>query len=273
MFSFNGVANSLYYYPSYIQFNDGGVPETTGAPPVAITVDETRSPLELECIHFVECITNRTTPLTDGVEGLKVLNVLNSAQRCLVAAPAYTTHESAVVDTGALVGPDTKIWHFSHIAAGARVGANCNVGQNVYIAGKIGDNCKVQNNVSIYKGVEAGNHVFFGPSCVFTNDICPRAAYPKRGQYLKTIVGDDVTIGANATILCGIEIGAGAFIGAGAVVTRSVPPGAVVVGNPAKPIGICNEFGERTLFDVMDPEYYEIVTREFERWTRNLIRN
>ena len=145
-------------------------------------------------------------------------------------------HPTAVVDAGASVGEGTRIWHFSHVQSGARIGRNCTLGQNVYVGSRvtIGDDCKLQNNVSVYEGVTLGNGVFCGPSCVFTNDLTPRARYPKgREHFVPTRVLDGASIGANATIVCGTTIGERAFIGAGAVVTKDVPDYAVVHGNPA----------------------------------------
>jgi len=163
----------------------------------------------------------------------------------------YFAHETAVIDDGAEIGPGTKIWHFSHIMSGAKIGERCNIGQNVVISPDVvlGSNCKVQNNVSIYTGVICGDHVFLGPSMVFTNVTNPRSAVLRRDQYLKTNVGLGASIGANATIVCGHDIGEFAFIGAGAVVTKHVPAFALVVGNPAKQIGWMSEFGHRLEFN------------------------
>jgi UDP-2-acetamido-3-amino-2,3-dideoxy-glucuronate N-acetyltransferase len=163
----------------------------------------------------------------------------------------YFAHESAIIDEGCQIGAGSKIWHFSHIMPGAILGENCNVGQNVVISPEVvlGDKCKVQNNVSIYTGVTCEDEVFLGPSMVFTNIINPRSAIIRKGQYAKTIVRKGVSIGANATIVCGNEIGKFAFIGAGAVVTKEVLPYALVVGNPAKHIGWMSEFGQRLDFD------------------------
>jgi UDP-2-acetamido-3-amino-2,3-dideoxy-glucuronate N-acetyltransferase len=163
----------------------------------------------------------------------------------------YYSHPTAVIDDGCKIGAGSKIWHFTHIMSGSCIGENCNIGQNVVISPDVvlGNNVKVQNNVSLYTGVTCGNDVFLGPSCVFTNVINPRSAINRRGQYLKTHVGDGASIGANATIVCGHDIGNFAFIGAGAVVTKSVPAYALVVGNPAKQIGWMSEYGERLHFD------------------------
>ncbi len=148
-------------------------------------------------------------------------------------------HESSYVDDGAVVGDDTKVWHFCHVMAGAVIGARCNLGQNVVVlpGTKIGDNCKIQNNVSIYEGVELEDDVFCGPSMVFTNVINPRSAVSRKHEYLKTLVRRGASIGANATIVCGITLGEYAFVGAGAVVTRAVKSYALVAGVPARQIG------------------------------------
>jgi len=164
---------------------------------------------------------------------------------------SYFAHESAVIDNGAEIGDGTKIWHFCHIMPKAKIGADCNLGQNVFVANDVvlGNNVKVQNNVSIYSGVTCEDDVFLGPSMVFTNVINPRSAINRRGSYLKTSIKKGASIGANATIVCGNDIGQYAFIGAGAVVTKHVPDYALVVGNPAKQIGWMSENGQRLAFD------------------------
>ena len=163
----------------------------------------------------------------------------------------YFAHETAVIDPASCIGEGSKIWHFSHIMKQATLGLNCNIGQNVVVSPDVilGNNVKVQNNVSIYTGVECEDDVFLGPSMVFTNVINPRSAVIRRDQYLQTKVGKGASIGANATIVCGNPIGEYAFIGAGAVVTKEVPPYALVVGNPAKHIGWMSEYGHRLQFD------------------------
>jgi UDP-2-acetamido-3-amino-2,3-dideoxy-glucuronate N-acetyltransferase len=163
----------------------------------------------------------------------------------------YFAHSSAVIDEGCLIGKGTKIWHFSHIMPDCKLGENCNIGQNVVISPGVvlGRNVKVQNNVSIYTGVTCDDDVFLGPSMVFTNVINPRSAVNRKSEYAKTHVGRGASIGANATIVCGHDIGEFAFIGAGAVVTKTVPPYALVVGNPARQIGWMSEYGHRLEFD------------------------
>ena len=166
-------------------------------------------------------------------------------------APSFFAHETAVIDEGSLIGEGTKIWHFSHIMPDCTIGENCNIGQNVVVSPGVilGKNVKVQNNVSIYTGVTCDDDVFLGPSMVFTNVTNPRSAVNRRGDYLKTHVGKGATIGANATIVCGHDIGEFAFIGAGAVVTKTVNPYALVVGNPSKQIGWMSEYGHRLEFN------------------------
>jgi len=160
-------------------------------------------------------------------------------------------HPTAIVDAGCTIGAGTKIWHFSHIMPDCVLGRNCNLGQNVVVSPGVilGNNVKVQNNVSIYTGVTCGDDVFLGPSMVFTNVINPRSAIKRRDQYQQTKVGRGVSIGANATIVCGHDIGDFAFIGAGAVVTKAIAPYALVVGNPARQIGWMSEYGHRLEFD------------------------
>lgn len=163
----------------------------------------------------------------------------------------YFSHESAIIDEGCKIGAGTKIWHFSHIMNDCEIGEKCNIGQNVVISPgvKLGKNVKVQNNVSIYTGVTCEDDVFLGPSMVFTNIKNPRSAIIRKDQYAATLVKKGASIGANATIVCGITIGEYAFVGAGAVVVKDVPPFALVLGNPARHIGWMSEFGHRLEFD------------------------
>lgn len=165
----------------------------------------------------------------------------------------YYAHESAYIDEPCEIGEGTKIWHFSHVQKNAKIGKNCVFGQNVNVANNvsIGNNCKVQNNVSIYEGVTLEDYVFCGPSMVFTNILDPKCKYPQVGAqyYVKTLVKEGASIGANATIVCGITVGKHCLVGAGAVVTKDVPDYALVVGSPAKVIGWVSEAGKRLTFD------------------------
>ena len=163
----------------------------------------------------------------------------------------YFAHETAIIDEGCQIGAGTKIWHFSHIMPNCVIGERCNIGQNVVISPEVvlGNNVKIQNNVSVYTGVTCEDDVFLGPSMVFTNVTNPRSAVNRRNQYAQTHVGKGATIGANATVVCGHDIGCYAFIGAGAVVTKTIPPYALVVGNPSRQIGWMSEYGHRLHFD------------------------
>lgn len=162
----------------------------------------------------------------------------------------YTAHASAVIDEGATIGAQTRIWHFSHVCSGAVIGERCSLGQNVYVGNEvqIGNNVKIQNNVSVYDRVSLEDDVFCGPSMVFTNVYNPRSAVSRKSEYLHTHVQRGASIGANATIVCGVTIGAYAFIGAGAVVTETVPDFALMVGVPAKQVGWMSRFGEQLHF-------------------------
>ena len=160
----------------------------------------------------------------------------------------YFAHESSYVDSDVSIGDNTKIWHFSHVQSGAIIGENCSIGQNVNIANnvKIGNHVKIQNNVSVYEGVELEDYVFCGPSMVFTNIKVPRSEFPQRGNkfYSKTLVKKSASIGANATIVCGVTIGEYAMIGSGTVVTKDVPAYALVVGNPGRVVGKVDQKGK-----------------------------
>ncbi len=161
----------------------------------------------------------------------------------------YFVHESSYVDNGVKIGDDTKIWHFSHVQSGSEIGRNCSIGQNVNIGNnvKIGNHVKIQNNVSVYEGVELEDYVFCGPAMVFTNIKLPRSEFPQKGKefYAKTLVKKSASIGANATIVCGVTIGEYAMIGSGAVVTKDVPAYSLIVGNPGKVIGKVDKKGNR----------------------------
>ena len=165
----------------------------------------------------------------------------------------YFIHKSSYIDEKVKIGKKTKIWHFSHIQSGATIGSYCSIGQNVNIGNNviIGNNVKIQNNVSVYEGVELEDYVFCGPSMVFTNIKTPRSEFPQRGStfYSKTLVKKSASIGANATIVCGVTIGEYSLIGSGAVVTKNIPPFALVVGNPAHIIGWVDRKGNKLVFD------------------------
>ena len=164
----------------------------------------------------------------------------------------YFVHESSYVDEGCEIGEGTKIWYFCHIQSGARIGKSCSLGQNVNVSNNVilGDSCKLQNNVTLYEGVELEDNVFCGPSCVFTNDLTPRAKYPKgRVNYKRTLIREGASIGANATIVCGHDIGRYAFVGAGSVVTKDVPDYALVYGSPARIHGYVCQCGEKLHFE------------------------
>jgi len=167
-----------------------------------------------------------------------------------MADGGFYIHPSSVLDPGAVVGPGTKIWHFTHVMPGARIGARCNIGQNVFVASgvTVGDNVKIQNNVSLYTGVVVEDDVFLGPSMVFTNVINPRSHVERKSEYKPTLVRRGASIGANATVVCGVTLGRYCFIGAGAVVTRDVPDYALVVGNPARIRGHVCQCGVRLEF-------------------------
>ena len=187
----------------------------------------------------------------------------------------YFAHDTAVIDDGCTIGKGAKIWHFSHVMPDCIIGEKCNIGQNVVISPAVvlGKNVKVQNNVSIYSGVVCEDDVFLGPSMVFTNVLNPRSAVNRRGMYSKTVVKKGASIGANATIVCGHDIGAFAFVGAGAVVTKTVPPYALVVGNPARQVGWMSEYGHRLEFDndgrAVCPECNEVYQLNNNRVKKN----
>lgn len=259
-----------------------GLPNPVRAEGRAIPVEEAE-PLEVECRHFVHCATTGQRPRSDGDEGVRVLRVLEAASESLafghgVACEArvsresktvvreepvdhdtavrddYFVHDSAYVDDGVVIGPRSKIWHFSHILSGTRIGAECTVGQNVMIGPDVtvGSHCKIQNNVSVYEGVTLEDGVFCGPSCVFTNVKNPRAEITG-GDRRPTVVRRGATIGANATIVCGHEVGSYALIAAGAVVTRDVPAHALMVGVPARRVAWVSHSGQILGDDLVCP--------------------
>lgn len=257
----DGADDKLVLYPHRVEWKNR-LPTAVKAQgePVALGAAE---PLFEECGHFLQCIRTRATPLTDGREGLRVLEVLDACQRSLVRgatvsekevaspvnAPNYFAHPTACVDNGAQVGEGTKIWHYSHVLKGAKIGAKCSLGQNVNVDDGvvIGNNVKIQNNVSVYSGVTLEDDVFLGPSCVLTNVSNPRSQVSRRALYEPTVLKRGSSVGANATIVCGRIIGRYAFIAAGSVVTKDVPDYGLVAGNPARRIGWMSRHGHRLL--------------------------
>lgn len=252
--------HKLVLYPHKVEWKNR-IPTAIKANGEIVDLED-QEPLRAECQHFLDCLESRTTPLTDGREGLRVLHVLDACQRALINGEIalesrdarnekkgrpYFVHESAYVDDGAEIGAGTKVWHFSHIMNGAKVGERCVIGQNVNIDGgtAIGTNVKIQNNVSVYTGVVIEDDVFLGPSCVLTNVTNPRSQVNRHTLYESTYLKRGCTIGANATILCGITVGRYAFIGAGAVVTKDVPDFALIIGNPGHQAGWMSRHGHR----------------------------
>lgn len=264
MVVFNDVdpENKLFSYNHKIDWIERiPVPHPEAAEPIPIEKSE---PLKSECQHFLECIESRRAPRTDGQSGLRVLKVLELCQESLknngslqrllhLEKKNYFVHESSFVDENVEIGDGTKIWHFSHVQSGTRIGKKCVLGQNVNIGNNvtIGNFVKIQNNVSVYEGVTLEDYVFCGPSMVFTNIIDPRSKYPQVGSkyYIKTLVKEGASLGANCTIVCGNTIGRFAFVGAGAVVTKDIPDFALAVGNPARIVGWMSEAGKKLHFD------------------------
>ncbi len=205
-------------------------------------------PLRKECEHFLDCIASRQQPRTDGTSGVRVLEVLEACERSLrdggrpatiTQSAPYFAHPTAVIDPGSEIGAGTRIWHFSHIMSGSRIGQGCNIGQNVVISPDVtvGNNVKIQNNVSVYTGVVLEDNVFCGPSMVFTNVINPRSHVLRKHEYRRTLVREGASIGANATVVCGVTLGRYSFVAAGAVVTHDVPDYALMMGVPARRAG------------------------------------
>lgn len=251
-------SQKLQYYEAPIQW-ENDLPVVCKRDPLYYAC-EAIEPLKEECAHFLDCITTNKTPRTDGEEGVRVLHVLSAAtqsmktgQSVALTEQTYFCHETAYIDEECRIGEGTKIWHFSHILKGSTLGKHVVVGQNAMIGPEvtISDFCKIQNNVSLYKGVVLEEGVFCGPSCVFTNVMTPRAQVERKDEFLPTYVEKGVTIGANATVLCGLRLGAYALIGAGAVVTRDVKPHALMVGSPARQRGWVSHAGEKLGEDLM----------------------
>lgn len=261
MISFTDSQNQaeLYYYPQPVTYDDQGNVQLHKKEPQVIQVDRSKSPLEIECQHFVDCCLKRLTPKTDGAEALRVLAVLELAQKSLdnssnimkisdLDTNKYWKHDTAIVDDGAQIGDGTKIWHHSHVM-NAKIGRNCSLGQSVFIGNNVvlGDDCRVQNNVNLYDGVICENGVFLGPNCTTTNDKTPRAEFSKNGNYLKTRICKGASVGAGAVLLCGITLGKYCQVGAGAVVTKDVSPYSLVVGNPARDVGTVSDYSKINL--------------------------
>jgi len=240
----------LFFHPITTRWLDGKTPHLSmDKVPEALAFDP-GEPLTLELQHFLACIEGRESPRTSAESSLPAIALAEKLYRQIrpEAAPTlpYFVHPTALVDEDVEIGQGTKIWHFSHILRGSRIGKNCVLGQNVVVGPfvKVGNNCKIQNNVSLYYGVELEDGVLCGPSCVFTNDKYPRAFIERRNEFLQTRVRRGATIGANATIMCGTTIGQFAMVGAGAVVTQDVPDHALVLGNPARQVGWVCTCGE-----------------------------
>jgi UDP-2-acetamido-3-amino-2,3-dideoxy-glucuronate N-acetyltransferase len=256
VFDDTATEKKLVLYPHRVDWVDR-IPVARRAEGEVVTLDAIE-PLRAECLHFLECVSSRKSPQTDGESGLEVLRVLHAASQSIgihgqpvsferKRAPAYYAHPTAVVDEPCEIGNGTKIWHFSHVMKDCKIGANCNLGQNVHVAPgvRIGSNSKIQNNVSLYTGVELEEDVFCGPSMVFTNVLTPRSHVNRKSEYRRTLVKKGASLGANSTIVCGVTIGEYAFVGAGAVVTKDVVPHALVAGIPARRVGWVCECGVR----------------------------
>jgi UDP-2-acetamido-3-amino-2,3-dideoxy-glucuronate N-acetyltransferase len=252
-------AEKLFLYPHKIEWKNGKIPVAQKAKfePVPVPAGE---PLRIELEHFLACVGDRKKPLSDGHEGLRVLRVLDLAEKGLKQWKAttqetqklpYEVHASSWVDEGVVIGEGTRIWHFCHLLKGTIIGKSCTIGQNVMIGPEvtIGDRCKVQNNVSIYRGVTLEDEVFCGPSCVFTNVYNPRAFIERKHEFRPTRVKRGATLGANSTIVCGVTIGRYAMVGAGSVVKGDIPDHAVVAGVPAERIGWACHCGTTLKFD------------------------
>ncbi|PLX29439.1 MAG: oxidoreductase [Alphaproteobacteria bacterium] len=279
-------AEKLQFYPHKVNWVEGvPTPDKAACEYIAL---ENSEPLKLECAHFLESISKQTAPRTDGQEGLRVLKVLDAAQKSLGQKKSleptssfqndlkYFAHATAAIDSGCDIGVGSKIWHYSHILSGTKIGKNAIIGQNVMIGPDVvvGDQCKIQNNVSLYKGITLEEGVFCGPSCVFTNVNTPRACIERKDQYKPTHVEKWVTIGANATIICGVRLGAYSLIGAGAVVTKDVKPHTLMVGNPARQIGWVTHAGEVLREDMTCPREgrkYQVVGDTLEEVLCNII--
>lgn len=246
----------LCIYPHKVEWRNGTIPVAQKADHYVVEIEK-NEPLKEEMRHFLEATQTRKNPKTDGEEGLRVLKVLEKADNHVrgkqnkEVAGNYFAHETAVVDDNVCIGKGSKVWHYSHVLSNTIIGEKVVLGQNVSVGPdvRVGNNCKIQNNVSVYKGVELEDDVFCGPSCVFTNVYNPRAFVERKDEFRKTLVKKGATIGANATIVCGVTLGEYSLIGAGAVVKGDVEPYTVVAGVPAKAIGYVCACGEKISFE------------------------
>ncbi|MEW5727608.1 MAG: Gfo/Idh/MocA family oxidoreductase [Pseudomonadota bacterium] len=250
----------LILFSQPVEWSDGA-PRASKAKGEPVPL-EACEPLAEECRHFLHCVATRERPVTDGAEGVRVLKVLQAADRAMDGAdcrhgahPGVRIHNTAFVDEPCRIGEGTSIWHFSHVLGRVTIGRNCTIGQNVSIGPDvtIGDDCRIQNNVSVYKGVTLEDGVFCGPSCVFTNVDTPRAQVDRKNEFLPTLVKRGATIGANATVVCGVTLGEYCLIGAGAVVTRDVKPHALMTGVPARQSGWVSRTGDVLGADLVCP--------------------
>ena len=251
------AAQKLVSYPHRVEWKNR-IPTAVKAEGTPIAL-EAVEPLREECRAFLAAVEKHAPPVTDGREGLQVLQVLHACQLSLetgraitpAASPAkaaeWFAHPTAIVADSAEVGRGSKIWHFSHVMKGAQVGENCIFGQNCHVAEGVivGNNVKVQNNVSLYTGAVIEDDVFLGPSCVLTNVTNPRSQVNRHSLYEKTVIRRGATVGANSTIVCGTTLGRYSFIAAGAVVTRDVPDYALMMGAPARQCGWMSRHGHR----------------------------
>ena len=248
--------HKLVLYPHKVNWQDR-IPTAVKADARPVSLPESE-PLKEECREFLNAIASRKPPVTDGKEGLRVLRVLSACQTQLerskpTTAPHHSDqqdisiHKTAEVDPLAKIGTGTSVWHYTHVMDGARVGASCSIGQNCCISPEvqIGDRVKIQNNVSVYTGTIIEDDVFLGPSCVLTNVSNPRSQINRKNLYETTTLRRGATVGANATIVCGVEVGRYSFIAAGAVVTKDVPDYALMVGNPARQTGWMSRHGQK----------------------------
>jgi len=254
----DNARDKLVLYPHRVEWKNR-IPSAVKADGQAVPLEPTE-PLRAECVEFLQAVATRRPPLTDGEEGLRVLRIINACQKSLeTGMPVepehpehrvrrdYMVHATAVVDEPCNIGRGTKIWHYTHVMKGVTIGEQCIFGQNCNVAEGvvIGNNVKVQNNVSIYTGAVIEDDVFLGPSCVLTNVTNPRSQVNRHSLYEETRIRRGATVGANATIVCGVELGRYCFVGAGAVVTRSVPDYALIVGNPGRQVGWMSRHGHQ----------------------------